>query len=190
MKQVKTTEDCMSNDSEEHADHSVVYGQSDYMTAKSGIKHDDADNRGPPKNIILVGTKLDKVRADPNERKVSFQEALDLAKKLNLFSVIETSAKETSRLDMMEDLNDVFSMCALNCYDTSVEKQKAKLGDSPSKKSAQGSSQKTFFFGGKTGMTGNRAKNHSEFDMNQDNNSILNAQTEFRYSFAPTSIDQ
>lgn len=75
----------------------------------------------------------------------------------------------------MEDLNDVFSMCALNCYDTSIIRQKAAKQAilSPSKKSAAESS-KTFFFGGKTGVTGNRAKNHSEFDKNNDNNSILN----------------
>ena len=135
VNQVKTTEDCKSNGSSD-IDHSVVYGQSDYLTAKSGVKHDDCNNMGPPKNIILVGTKLDKVSADPSERKVLFQEALNLARKLNLYSVIETSAKESMRLDTIEDLNDVFSMCALNCYDTSVEKQRAKLDDSPSKKSA------------------------------------------------------
>ena len=96
------------------------------MTAKSGVKHGDCGDRGPPKNIILVGTKLDKVRDDPNERKVTYQEALDLGKKLNLYSVIETSAKEQMRLDMIEDLNDVFSMCALNCYEISIEKYKSK----------------------------------------------------------------
>jgi hypothetical protein len=53
---------------------------------------------------------------------VTFDEALTLARKLNLFSVIETSAKEVQRMEMINDLNDVFSMCALNCYDISIEK--------------------------------------------------------------------
>ena len=33
------------------------------MTAKSIIKH-DSNNKGPPFNVVLVGTKLDKVYED------------------------------------------------------------------------------------------------------------------------------
>lgn len=78
---------------------------------------------------------------------VTFEEALKLARKLNLFSMIETSSKESQRMDMIEDFNDIFSMCALNCYDISIEKQRAKLGISPVKKnmnkSNMGKSNKT-----------------------------------------------
>lgn len=43
---------------------SIDYQQSDYMTAKSGVKHDPDCCQGPPKNIILVGTKLDIIQED------------------------------------------------------------------------------------------------------------------------------
>jgi len=48
---------------------------------------------------------------------VTYEEALDLAKRLNISSVIETSSKNTMDIGMVDDINDVFSICALNCYD-------------------------------------------------------------------------
>jgi hypothetical protein len=67
---------------------------------------------GPPKNVILVGTKLDIVKKDPSKRAVTSEEALALAKKLNLYSFIETSAQ-----DQVQEIDDTFGMCAINCYD-------------------------------------------------------------------------
>jgi GTPase SAR1 family protein len=92
------------------------------MTAKSIIKHDDQNCQGPPKNIILVGTKLDLVDQDESLRAVDYEEALHLGKKLNLSSVIETSSKNTEILGSIDDINDVFSICALNCFDMSIDK--------------------------------------------------------------------
>jgi hypothetical protein len=71
------------------------------LTAKSGVKHDPEDCQGPPKNVILVGTKLDMIKEDESLRKVTFDEALNLARKLNLISVIETSSKDTQRVDLI-----------------------------------------------------------------------------------------
>lgn len=45
----------------------IDYQQSDYATAKSVIKHDE-DTNGPPVNVILVGTKVDKVNEDESAR--------------------------------------------------------------------------------------------------------------------------
>ena len=52
----------------------------------------DNDFSGPPRNVILVGTKLDKVRGKESKRAVLFTDALKLAKKLNLYAAIETSS--------------------------------------------------------------------------------------------------
>ena len=61
-------------------------------------------------NIILVGNKSD---LDPsNKRKVSFNEAVQLAKRLNLAAVYETSAKSNETID------DVFYRAIVNCVDT------------------------------------------------------------------------
>ena len=52
----------------------------------------DNDFTGPPRNVILVGTKLDIVRKKESKREVLFTDALKLAEKLNLYAVVETSA--------------------------------------------------------------------------------------------------
>ena len=101
----------------------IQYAESDYLTAKSIIKHDEANCRGEPHNVILVGTKLDIADKDESKRAVKFQEALDLAISLNLSGLVETSSKDCEkRVGMKEDLNDSFSICAINCYDLSLAK--------------------------------------------------------------------
>lgn len=56
--------------------------------------------------MVLVGTKLDIVKNEcQNSREVSFMEAVELANRLNLAGVVETSAKCPS---MIEDINDCF----------------------------------------------------------------------------------
>jgi hypothetical protein len=76
----------------------------------------------------LVGTKLDIADQDESKRTVQFQEALELAQSLNLSGVIETSSKDCEKtVGMLDDLNDCFSMCAINCYDISVAKHKARM---------------------------------------------------------------
>jgi len=51
-------------------------------------------NENPHQNIVLVGTKLDLVDGDPGRREVTFNEAVELAHKMGLGGVIETSSKE------------------------------------------------------------------------------------------------
>ena len=71
----------------------------------------------------MVGTKVDIADKDESRRMVTFQEALDVATSLNLSGFVETSSKECENtVGMFEDLTDCFSMCAINCYDTSVAK--------------------------------------------------------------------
>ena len=65
-----------------------------------------------------MGTKLDLVNlkgptSNNIERQVSFQEAQDLAKRLNLAGFIETSAKKNQK---MEDINDCFRILAVNKF--------------------------------------------------------------------------
>ena len=59
------------------------------------------------RNIILVGNKTDL----EDRRKVSYEEAVKLGKKLNLAAVMETSAKNDSGID------DVFYRSVINCAD-------------------------------------------------------------------------
>jgi GTPase SAR1 family protein len=59
------------------------------------------------RNIILVGNKTDL----EDRRKVSYEEAVKLGKKLNLAAVMETSAKNDSWID------DVFYRSVINCAD-------------------------------------------------------------------------
>lgn len=68
------------------------------------------------KNIILVGNKSDL----SEKRKVTFEESVRLAKKLNLAAVFETSAKCNSSID------DAFFRSIINCVDFS---KSAKEGD-------------------------------------------------------------
>jgi len=58
-------------------------------------------------NIILVGNKSDL----ESKRQVPFEEAVRLAKKLNLAGVYETSAKEDLLID------DIFFRAIVNCID-------------------------------------------------------------------------
>ena len=58
-------------------------------------------------NIILVGNKSDL----DEKRKVTFDEAVKLGKKLNLAGVFETSAKQNSSID------DAFFRSVVNCID-------------------------------------------------------------------------
>jgi hypothetical protein len=55
------------------------------------------------------------VKKDRTKRAVRADEALNLATKLNLYAVLETSA-----LDQQQEIDDVFGMCAINCYDILV----------------------------------------------------------------------
>lgn len=50
----------------------IQYAESDYMTAKSLIQHDEKNCRGEPHNVILVGTKLDIADKDESKRVVKF----------------------------------------------------------------------------------------------------------------------
>lgn len=83
----------------------------------------DNDFSGPPRNVILVGTKLDIVRNRESKREVLFTDALKLADRLNLYAAVETSAQ-----DDIEEINNLFSMCAINCFDISRAKQRAVIG--------------------------------------------------------------
>lgn len=58
-------------------------------------------------NIILVGNKTDL----SEKRKVSYDEAVQLGKKLNLAAVFETSAKQNNSVD------DAFFRSVVNCLD-------------------------------------------------------------------------
>jgi hypothetical protein len=58
-------------------------------------------------NIILVGNKTDL----EEKRKVTFDEAVKLGKKLNLAAVFETSAKNNNSID------DAFYRSVVNCLD-------------------------------------------------------------------------
>lgn len=131
------------------------------MTAKSLIQHDDKNCRGDPHNVILVGTKLDIADLDESKRAVTFEEALELATSLNLSGVIETSSKDCEKtVGMQEDLNDCFSMSAINCYDISVAKHKAKMmaqNQISPQKGTGPKSNRTFFYGGQAGIVGTRA---------------------------------
>lgn len=48
----------------------LEYEESAYLTAMSQIKHNENQFAGPPKNVVLVGTKLDLVLKDESLRKV------------------------------------------------------------------------------------------------------------------------
>ena len=81
--------------------------------------------------------------------------------------MIETSSKDCDEtVGRREDLNDCFSMSAINCYDISVAKHKARMMAqnqiSPQKGSGT-KSNRTFFYGGTAGIVGNRAKVQSEY---------------------------
>jgi GTPase SAR1 family protein len=59
------------------------------------------------RNIILIGNKTDL----EDKRKVPFEEAVRLGKKLNLAAVFETSAKSNDAID------DAFFRSIVNCVD-------------------------------------------------------------------------
>ncbi len=81
------------------------------------------------KNIVLVGNKVD---LSESKRRVSFEEAFRLAKRLNLAGVFETAAKlgdsEAFNLDM-PSVDDVFFRSVLNCHDLYGGKTKGNSGD-------------------------------------------------------------
>lgn len=66
---------------------------------KSGVGEaisEQSEEYENPKNIILVGAKLDLIDRSgkrKNERQVTYREGLNLGRKLNLSGFIETSAK-------------------------------------------------------------------------------------------------
>jgi GTPase SAR1 family protein len=60
------------------------------------------------RNIVLVANKSDMAA----QREVSFEEAVNLAKKYSLAGVIETSAK-----DGLKNIDDCFYIALLNAYD-------------------------------------------------------------------------
>ena len=70
------------------------------------------------RNIILVGNKTDL----EDKRKVSYEEAVRLGKKLNLAAVMETSAKNDSWID------DVFFRSVINCVDMYKNGEESLLG--------------------------------------------------------------
>lgn len=111
---------------------------------------------GPPKNVVLIGTKLDLVIKDESRREVQFEEALRLARRLNCSAFIETSSKDEQTMGVLDGLFDGFLICALNCYETSlrVSKNMAGASSSPDKNG--------FFHGGAVGGLGNRAIFQSE----------------------------
>ncbi len=70
------------------------------------------------RNIVLVANKSDMAAL----REVSFEEAVNLAKKYGLAGVIETSAK-----DGLKNIDDCFYIALLNAYDkrqSTIEDQK------------------------------------------------------------------
>lgn len=69
------------------------------------------------KNIVLVGNKVD---LSDTKRKVSFDEAVRLAKRLNLAGVYETSAKfddHQAQTLNLTTVDDVFFRSVVNCFD-------------------------------------------------------------------------
>lgn len=83
--------------------------------------------------------------------------------------MIEVSSKNTHTLGMIDDINDVFSICALNCFDMSIDKQKTKLGISKKPNpSVMDKSGETFYYGGAAGIVGARAKVLSQFNFEND----------------------
>ena len=77
-----------------------------------------------------MGTKLDLVLKDESQRKVSFDEALSLARRLNCAAFIETSSKDEKTLGVLDGLFDSFLICALNCYENSIRVQAMMNGGS------------------------------------------------------------
>ena len=123
----------------------LEYQESAYLTAMSQVKR-GSGLHGPPQNIILVGTKLDLVHKDERQRKVKFEEALALARKLNCSAFIETSAKDDKTMGVIDGLNDCFLICALNCYENSLRTHMAMGG------SSNGGPPGKFAFGGGRAM--------------------------------------
>lgn len=68
----------------------------DFETANGSIDYDNIIRVGEEnrRNVILVGTKLDLVKKNPEKRQVEFKEAKALAAKLKLAAVTELSSKE------------------------------------------------------------------------------------------------
>ena len=114
---------------------------------------------GHPHNVVLVGMKRDLIQRNSTLREVYQHEALELAKKLTLAGVLETSAKDSN--DLL--ISDPFLISTLHCYETT--KDKLIPG-------AASSNNSDFLFNTArvgTGVFGNRAINQSEgsrFDRN------------------------
>lgn len=98
------------------------YEESAYLTAMSQVRR-DPEGMGPPKNVVIVGTKLDLVLKDESLRKVKHEEGMDLARRLNCAAFIETSSKDDKTMGVLDGLFDGFLICALNCYENSIRVQ-------------------------------------------------------------------
>jgi hypothetical protein len=89
-----------------------------------------------PRNIILVGTKVDLCRDGPkNKRQVQFQEAVDLAKRLNFAGCFEISNKYNNRAGQQDGffqrLNDVFGLSSCLCVDQTTREIAQELSMMP-----------------------------------------------------------
>jgi hypothetical protein len=83
------------------------------------------------RNIILIGNKTDL----NGQRKVPFEEAVRLGKKLNLAAVFETSAKNNDSID------DAFFRSIVNCVDFYSNCDQTLLGMSTPSRSRKYSAQ-------------------------------------------------
>lgn len=62
-----------------------------------------------------MGTKLDLVRTGAKEREVTYEEAVQFAKRMKVAAVVETSVKDEAK--GASDIDDVFYISACKCFD-------------------------------------------------------------------------
>ena len=112
------------------------------------------------RNIILVGNKTDL----EDKRKVPFEEAIRLGKKLNLAAVFETSAKSNDAID------DAFFRSIVNCVDFySVPDDVAGLSKSISSRSRKYSQQTDIVPRGARSFRTGSAQNEELYHEKDDN---------------------
>lgn len=112
------------------------------------------------RNIILVGNKTDL----EEKRKVPFEEAVRLGKKLNLAAVFETSAKSNDAID------DAFYRSIVNCVDFySVPEDVAGLSKSTTSRSRKYSQQTDIVPRGARSFRTGSAQNDELFYEKDDN---------------------